>query len=299
MSNIYLDPYVYQRAATGHDTTTLVANLCRIASPGTTQGATSIPLTAPTTTLLNIFDQVYVFDGASSEIAIVTATTTQGATSIPVQALQYAHSAGVPLCSDGSTGSLAQAITDASTDLEDYCRQSLFQATYSNETLPLRSMRAAITRNGQLVVHPKHTPVTAISSISLLIQGLTTVTLSTNYAQLDADGLVLTMTQLSSSSGSSTFWGAFSPPAQPTTPGFVQLSYTAGFLYSAMPADVRQAAIWLTSDLLSDRRNPTGAAEVQQGKTHLVTKLRGDLTGESTLVTRAHARLNRYRQRAM
>lgn len=296
MISTYLDPFVYARAGSGIDTTQLIANQTRIAS-NISIGATSIPLVTSLTTALSEYDQFYVFDGANSEVLTATALALVGATSITVSATAYAHNAGIAVCSDGSQGSVAQAIIDASADLEAYCRQSLFQATYSNEELPLRSMQAAVTRDGQLLIRPKHFPVTAVSGVTLQIQGLTTISLSTAYVQLDANAQLVTMTQLSSSSGSTTFWGAFQTPALPTTPGFVQFSYTAGYSAAAMPGDVRQAAIWLTSDLLSDRRNPTGAAELQQGKTHLVTRLRGDTSGESTLVLRAHARLDRYRQR--
>src|ERR1041385_2160899 len=97
MTNLYTDPYRYLRAASGHDTSTVIANLTRITSPGITAGATSIPLIAPTSAVLNIYDEVVIFDGSSSEVATVTSTTNQGQTSIPVQALQFAHAAGTPI----------------------------------------------------------------------------------------------------------------------------------------------------------------------------------------------------------
>jgi hypothetical protein len=295
--NTYIDCFQYVRAPTGHDTTTLVGNLSRLSS-ATSVGATSIPLQIPTTVLLNAYDNVTIFDGSSSEIAVVSTMTPQGATSIPVQALQYAHITGTPLCSDGSQGSLAAMIIDASAQIEEYCRQSLLQATYSNETLPLRTTRAAVTRDYRLLFRPKHFPVTNVSAITALLSDGVTLSLSTSYAQLDADAQLVTMTQLSTTAQSqTTFWGNVSPPMYPTTPGFLQISYTAGYTAASMPPSIRQACIWMTSDLLSDRQNPTGAAEIQLGQMHLVTRLRGETTGRSVLVMRAEKALDAYKQK--
>lgn len=294
--NTYISVYDYLRAGTGQDTATVLGNVARL-NNSVSAGATSLPLTAATTVALNAYDQITIFDGANSEQVSVTAATPQGATSIPVSALSFAHAAGTPLCSDGAQGSLAEMIVNASAQLETYCRQSLLQAAYSNEELPLRTTRAAVTRDYRLLLRPKHFPVSAVSGAALQINGMTTVALSTSYAQLDADAQLITFTQMSSSTGTATFWGAFAPPAFPTTPGFVSLSYTAGFASSALPYDVKQACIWLTSDLLSDRQNPTGAAEIKLGNMQLVTRLRGETSGDSVLVIRAKKALDPYRQK--
>lgn len=293
----YIDPYVYNRAASGHDTTTLLSNLTRLKS-AIGVGGTTLSLVDATTIALAQYDQIYLFDGNKSEILTVNSAASVGATSIAVGPSLYAHSAGLAVCSDGSQGSLAQAIFDASGGLEDYCRQSLFAATYSNETLPLRTTRAAVTRDYRLLFRPKHFPVTSVSAITALLSDGVTLSLSTAFAQLDADAQLVTMTQLSTTAQTqTTFWGNVSPPMYPTTPGFLQISYTAGYAYAAMPNAIRQAAIWLTSDLLSDRFNPTGGAEIQLGQMHLVTRLRGDTSGRSVLAIRAYQNLDPYRQK--
>jgi hypothetical protein len=298
MSTTYIDPYAYLRAAPGLDTATVVANLTRLASPIMAL-ATSITLSAPLASQLNVYDQVYIFDGSQSEIVTVTAQANALSSTITVSATQYAHAAGIPLCSDGIKGSLASMIINASADLEAYCRQPLLAASYSNEMLPLRSMRAAVTRDYTLMLRPKRFPVTAISSATLVLTE-TTVTLDVNQAKIDADAQTIQFLDMSSTGGASgtPFWGIFSPPARQTTPGYVQITYNAGYAYGALPSDIKQAAIWLTSDLLADRRNPTGAAEVGLGKSHVVTRLRGDTSGLSLLALRAYHNLDPYRQRA-
>lgn len=300
--NLYTDPYAYLRAASGHDTTTVIGNLTRIASPGVIAGVTSIPVSPSTTVNLNINDIVTIFDGPNSEEVTVTSTTAQPATSIPCTTTQYAHVTGIPLASDGTQGSLASMIIAASSEIEGYCRQPLLTASYSNEKLPLRSMRASVTRDYALVVRPMHFPVQSVSSMSLQLNATSTFTLDTSQIAIDAaaGSQIVTVQQMTSTSGTDTLWGLSTPPAFPTTPGFVLISYMAG-LYTAvtLPREVRQACTWLVSDLLSDRRNPTGAAETKYGDVQLTTRLRGDTSGRSVLVIRAYEILDRYRQRAM
>jgi hypothetical protein len=294
--NLYTDPYQYLRAASGHDTSTVIANLTRIASPGTAIGATSIPLIAPTDAVLNAFDQVTIFDGSSSEIVTVTNTTNQGATSLTVSALQFAHVAGTPIASDGAQGSLPAMIVNASSEIEAYCRQPLLSSTNTNETLPLRSMRAAVTNDYRLILRPKRIPVTAVSSVVAILNAGTSLALDSTQAFIDADGQVITLA-LITVTGVATQFGNVSPALFPTASGWIEVSYTAGYSYAALPSDVRQAAVWLVSDLLSDRRNPTGAAETQYGDVKLTTRLRGDTSGRSVLVIRAYEALDRYKQR--
>ena len=62
-----------------------------------------------------------------------------------------------------------------------------------------------------------------------------------------------------------------------------------------MPYDIQQAAIWVTSDMLSQRANPTGAAEVALGKRTHVFRQRGDTVGDSILLLRAHDALQPYK----
>lgn len=295
--NLYTDPYRYLRSASGHDTSTVIGNLSRIASPGVAIGATSIPLTVPTSVTLNTYDIVTIFDGSSSEEVTVTVLANQGATSITVSATQFAHSTGTVIASDGKQGSLASMISNASAAIEAYCRQPLLQTTHSNERLPLRSMRAAVTRDYQLVLRPKQIPVTSVSACTASLDATTTLTFDATQAFIDADGQTVTFAQMSTTSGSTNWWGAISPPLYPTTPGWIQLSYVAGYTYAALPSDVHQACIWLASELLSDRRNPTGAAELKYGDVQTKHRLAGESQGRSQLTLRAYENLERYKQK--
>lgn len=63
----------------------------------------------------------------------------------------------------------------------------------------------------------------------------------------------------------------------------------------SVPWDIQQAAIWVVSDMLSLRANPTGAAEVVMGKLTRTYRQRGDLVGDSILLLRAHDALQPYR----
>jgi hypothetical protein len=300
MTNTYTDPYAYLRAASGHDTSTIIANLTHIGSGGVLSGGTSIPLQTATTTALQAYDSIYIFDGASSEVVTMTPTSTSsGATSLTVSPTQYAHSAGVVICTDGLIGSLASMIFTASSQIEEYCRQPLLQATYSNEKLPLRTMRAAVTRDATLMLRPKRFPVQSVSAATLNLIGQATVSLNTANANIDADAQLVQFMPMSSSGGTMTAWGIFAAPARATTPGYVLLSYTAGYAYAALPLEIRQACIWMTSDLLSDRRNPTGASVLTLGDMTMITPLRNDKAGRSLLIARAENALTPYMQRMM
>jgi hypothetical protein len=70
---------------------------------------------------------------------------------------------------------------------------------------------------------------------------------------------------------------------------WVTVTYTGGLTVGAVPYDVQQACIWVVSELLSERRNPTGAVRVHQGKSELEARLRGDVTGDSILLMQAEA----------
>lgn len=296
--NTYIDVYDYLRAGTGQDTSSLVGNVAKLAQNIST-GATLLPISPSLTVALQIGDLVTIFDGSNTEIVTITTAASIGDTSIHVSATQYAHALNVALCSDGTQGSLADRIIAASAEIENYCRQPLLQATYSNERLPLRTMRAAITRDYTLMLRPKQFPVQSVSSVILQLSNGITLGLDVSEAFIDADARLIQLLQLTSTSGgSTTFWGNTSPPAYPTTPGYVEVSYTAGYAYTSLPYDVKQACTWLTSDLLSDRMNPTGATMFRLGNLEIQAKSNSDRDSNSLLVKRAYQRLDPYRQRA-
>jgi hypothetical protein len=295
--NTYIDFYEYLKASTGVATADLLSNPFRFAVPQSSGNNRFIVPTTAITTALNPYDSLYVFDGSQSEIVQVSQLTTPGTTTIMlVNAAQFSHSAGVAVCADGPGGSLADRIITASDDLETYCRQPLLQASYSSERLPLRTTLAAVTRDYALKIRPKQFPVQSIGGMTLLLDNAT-VDLDISKAVIDANQRLITLTQMTAASSSeTTFWGNVSPPAYPTTPGFVEITYTAGFDYATLPRAIKQACIWLTSELLSDRMNPTGSSIMRLGNMQLTTRITGDKSPQFT--SKAHERLEPYRQRA-
>src|SRR5579859_1760158 len=141
--NSYLSVHDYIRAVTGQGVQTLYGNLMRVrGNAGVAQSAISLPVQPNTTVQLNQYDPITIFDGALTEMVTVTAATAPGAASIPITPTQFAHAAGVSCCSDGTQGSVAEAVLEGSAAVERICRQPLLQATYTAETLPLLSTRA-------------------------------------------------------------------------------------------------------------------------------------------------------------
>jgi hypothetical protein len=295
VANSYITVHDYLRAVTGQATSRLLGNLMRVGSPGVSPGATSLPVTPATTVSLAQYDQVYIFDGASSEIVTVTANTSEPASSIPISATQFAHAAGVSCCSDGASGSLGQTIFDASAEVETICRQVLLQQSNANEQLPLVTTRAWIDSALQLAIRPRQFPVQSVSAIALLLPGAAVLNLDLSNLQQSSIARIVTLSTIKVISGNGNTL-PFSSRIDGTTQGFAQISYVAGYAYSALPDIIRRAAILLTSDILSDQRNPTGAASVQMGKRHVEAFLRGDTSGESALVKRARKWLRPYTQ---
>ena len=75
----------------------------------------------------------------------------------------------------------------------------------------------------------------------------------------------------------------------------MSVTYTGGFAAGAVPYDMQQACIWMVSELLSARRNPSGAATVKQGTNELVARPWRDTTGDSILLVQAKAALAAWR----
>lgn len=286
--NLYITPIEYTRAPSGQETTSLTGNLVHL-SGAVIAGATSLPVATVLTVALNAYDMVTLFDGSNSEAVQVTAGAAIGASSISVAPTQFAHATGTVVCSDGRLGSLSQAIEVASATVESICQQSLLQQAYT-ETYNLRSMDASVTNDNVLSIRPKHFPVSAVSALSVFLQNGSAVSMDVTQVVLDARARLVTVPN-ARPYGIGT---ALSVAVGQQTPGYVTMGYTAGFAYAQLPMEVKQAAIWLTSDVLSDRLNPTGAADLQLGQRHAATYLRGDFSGQSALYKRAEQRLQPF-----
>jgi len=295
MPNLYITPIEYTKAPTGQETASLIGNLLRVGTGGVVQGATTLPVTPNTTVALSEYDNLYLFDGSSSEIVQVTANTSVNASSVPISATQFAHSAGVIVLSDGVSGSLGEALVEGSAHLERHTEQPLLATTYTNETLRLRTMEAAITSDGSLHFRTRQWPITAVSGLSILLSAGKTLTLDATQCIISARAQSVDVPIISTTSGGMNLMGAL-PPLTQLDQAWLQVTYTAGYAFSALPWDIKNAAILLTSDVLSDRRNPTGAALTRLGKQQVEAYLRGDTTGQNALVKRAYSLLTKYKR---
>lgn len=299
MTNCYIDFYQYRRSPSGLESDSLLGNAMRL-SALTSAGATSLPVTPATTQDLHQYDQVTIFDGPNSEVVQVNIDSNMPIASIPLVAgTQFQHAAGTPCCSDGPLGSLADQIVDASAWLEaDFTYQPLFQATYTNEVLPLPTMRASITNKNALLFRPMHFPVTALLSVSLQQQQGNATPIDITQAFIDATQQYVKIPVINATGTQSQ---VIFPqlPMDRTADQWITISYTAGFTQAQLPPDIRDVAVLLTSVILSRRQNPTGADSIDFADKKLVATLRGDNTGEGLLVKEARRKASRYKVKAI
>ena len=295
MVNLYITPFEYKRAPTGQETASLIGNLGRL-STTLTAGQTTMSVVPNLAVTLSQYDLVTIFDGANSEVVTVGAAGASGGTSsVPISAAQFTHAAGTVYCSDGTLGSLSEAITIASGMVEDICFQSLMQANYT-DTLNLRTMNAAITNEGIISIQPRHFPVTAVSAITLETSVNSIFTIDVTQAIIETRQRLVNVPVVSQVINGQPTTMSLRPPLNQSASGFANITYTAGFTYANLPWTVKQACILLTSLSLSDRVNPTGAAQYQSGKVNTQVYLRGDTSAESSLFKRAEGLLELYKR---
>ena len=289
MFNTYITPYDYLRSPTGQETASLIGNLGKLASQAN-QGDTQISVTPATTKIQNVGDRITIFDGTNSEVVTVTLQASIGSTTIQTSALASAHVAQTAWCSDGASGSLADEIVSASDAIEAFCYQSLLLSTRT-DTLALQTLRASVSKDGVMILRCMNFPIQTVTGISV-VTPTTTIAVDPTQAFLDNRGQVITIYQLVPQS---VIQGSlYQATLNMRTQGNVQVTYTSGFAFSALPQRIKKAGILLTSEFLSRRYNPYGAIETQQGKRNIVYGLRGDTSGESLLVKEAHNQLSSY-----
>jgi hypothetical protein len=291
--NTYISWFDWQRTTTGLEWASLVGNLGRI-SVTTLAGHSSLSVTPILTAAINQFDVIMIFDSANSEIVTATAGASVGASSISVSATAFDHAAGTPYCTDGVLGSLADQIVKASQQLETICKQSLWQTTYSNELLAMPTMRGSIDNHGALHFRPRHWPIQSLTSLSITTVPGSTTQYDPTQVIIDSDKQICSMPNMQPLPLAGSGQAAY--PIWNTTSRYqaaqLAISYTAGF--ATMPADVVEAAVLLTSDILAKRLNPVGAPDVGSGQRHISAVLRGDNSGESLLYKKAQHILNNY-----
>lgn len=301
MSSVYIDPIIYQSQPTGIITTAYIGNLFRLATQQA-QGRTSLtglPSSA-LTVALNPYDNLYLFDGPNSEVVQVgSGGAAIGASSIPLQAATlYAHNAGVVVCSDGTTGSLAQQIFTASQWVEDICHQALWQTTYAGEILRMPSMRASIDNQWCLNFKPRHVPVTSLSALTIQSDATNSTMYDPTQAIIDSELQSVSVPNLQGLPGGSNQgqgqvqWLRPARSRQATL--WITVTYTAGFVTGALPWTVQRACSLLVNQCFVQLSNAVGADTIQQGKRNVTFALRGDQSGESLLLKEVHRLLQPY-----
>lgn len=300
MTNTYIDAITYSKAPTGLNLTGQIGNIGRITAASA--GATSLTLTQALTSMaLNQYDALYVTDGPNSEILQVgSGGAAIGATSIPLQAAtQFVHAGGTAYVTDGTQGSLGQAIFEASRWIEDeICRQALWATTYTSEILTMPTMRASLDNQYGLHFRPRHFPISTLTSVIIQTNAFNTVTYDVTQAIIDSDQQTVDLSPLAVISSQASqiaqaspwMWGQFDRG----TNAWVTITYTAGFAVGAMPMAVTRACTLLTSEMFSQLVNPVGADTISQGKRSVNFVMRGDTSGDSLLVKQAKQLLSPY-----
>lgn len=291
MTNTYTDCISYSKQPTGLVLAGYIGNMARISTASL--GATS--LTVPGLTVaLNEYDAVYVFDGPSSEeLQVGAGGAALNATSIPLlNATQFAHNAGTPYCTDGTSGSLGEQIFTASKWIEDdICYQALWSTAYTSETLTMPTMRAAIDNQANIHFRPRHFPISTVTSIVLQDKQKNQMSLNVSLATVDSDQQTVDI-PLSGSQQPGYPWTGCSIGRGTTA--WIILSYTSGFTVGSLPKTIERACGLLTSDCFGQVSNPQGADSIVMGKRNVAYTMRGDLTGESLLVKQAMKLLSPY-----
>ena len=162
----------------------------------------------------------------------------------------------------------------------------------------LPSTRAYIDRDNVLAVMPGHFPISAVSALSVDLGQGQSVTLDTTTLEIAAGSRVVEAPFLSLVAGSLNLGTQLALARMGLSRAHRQwavLTYTGGISQGAVPYDVQQACVWLTSEILGQRGNPFGAAEVSLGHMTRIHRQRGDVKADSILVIRAYEALQPYR----
>lgn len=237
---------------------------------------------------------LWLLDGPYSEVVQVV-TAPDGVTLTLDAGVTQPHAAGVSASQAGSSGALAEIILRASAWAENYCRQgapgsrSLFaSARIERWTLP--GPRAWREPDGGLTIHPTHFPVLSVSSLTIETAPGASVAIDSTQIELTASGALIEIPADALGTLAAAAAGPIGNMRQ-----WVTLGYSGGVTPGAVPGELRQALIWIVSDFLAQRRNPTGAAVIQMGRYSLQQRPREDPTGDSLLLLQAKAALQPWR----
>ncbi|HKV83328.1 MAG TPA: hypothetical protein VJN88_02150 [Ktedonobacterales bacterium] len=298
----YIDVPAYLRAATNLETASLLGLNTTVGGSGAAPaGTTTLPVAASAGWAAGL---LWLLDGPYSEMVMVAAAPDGAHLTLAAPGTVWPHAPGVSASQTGTAGALAEIILAASGWIENYCQQgasatdrSLYAVSRA-ERWGLPSSRAAFDRDGVLALRPGHFPVQSVSALGVECAPGQSLSLDVTQIEIASSGRLIEAPSLAVSAGlpvQPSLWeyGGVSRSARQ----WVAVTYIGGLPVGAVPYDLRQACVWLVSDLLGQRRNPSGAAMVRMGRFELQARPRGDTTGESILMTQAKAALEAYRER--
>lgn len=290
----YLDVAGYLRAATNQETASLLGLNTTLGGATTlAAGTASLPVAASTGWLAG---SLWLLDGPWSEVVQVTGSADSTHLTLAMPGTRWPHAPGVSASQAGAAGSLAETILRASAWIEGYCQQgtSADRSLYAlsrTEQWSMPGSRAWIDRDVVAVVRPGHFPVQTVSALTLDQGDPGAFALDVAQVRLSSDGRLIEVPLLANVN---------SPLAlSRSRRAWISVTYSGGVTSSAMPYDLWQACIWITSELLAERRNPSGAARIRQGKFEMQARPWGDRSGDSTLLLQAKAALDPYRAHAL
>jgi hypothetical protein len=237
---------------------------------------------------------IYILDGPNTEI-VPTRTYADSILTLVVSTA-YAHLVGTSVSTDGLQGSLAVAIIDASSWLENYCCQGTPQdrslwSKSRTEILSLSMGRAYIDNRGTLFLSPHTWPITSVVSATLQLSGRSIIDVNINGAMISADRRTLIFPNMVASNALASSWRK--------TEAGIRLTYVAGFANGSVPYDIQRATAWIVQEFLAYSMNPTGAAELRQGDVMIKQRQGGNIkncSADSIFLTQAKGILKNYRK---
>jgi hypothetical protein len=298
-ASAYIDVPEYSRAATNVETASLLGlNTAIGGAASVPAGTVTLPVAASSGWAAG---PLWLQDGPYSEMVQVTGAPDGTHLALAAPGTRFAHAPGVSASQAGPGGALAEVTLRASAWIEGYCRQgasagdrSLF-AVSRTERWGMPGSRAWLDRDHVLCLRPGHFPVQSVVALALEAAPGQALSLDVAQVELVASGRLIEMPLAVDplQNGQVIFAGEGVSRGRRR---WVAATYTGGIAVGAVPYDVRQACIWVVSELLGQRRNPTGAALVRQGKFELQARPCGDRIGDSLLLVQAKAALGLYRE---
>lgn len=285
MPNSYLRPSDIQRAPINLDISSLIGNVGHVDTAGVAAGATSLPLREPLQVALAQYARIVLFDGIATEEAQITTAAIAGVRNLTVSPLQFAHPSGTEYLTDGTIGSLADVILHASSRIENECHQSLLSQSYT-DLLRVRVTAKNIRRDGGLKLNPIHYPVSAVASLQLQYDNVLTDPIVIDVTQLIINpttyAVLLPYIQLVQAAvlyADDDYQGIAQGGAGATRGFTATIGYSAGYVFTSLPYDLREAAILFACVELGQQQNVLGAQLTQMGDRKIQLMGNSDLSG--------------------